>query len=370
MLVTEDVIRSLAGFRGEQAPVTSCYLDIDGRRFVRRQDYEHELDLLLREARAKANGNSSVAADLRKIEEYVKAGVDRSRTKGLAIFSCTAHDLWEVIPLPVSVASRVVVNHFPAVGQLESVVQELDSFGVLLADRQRARVFVFRLGELVASSEVVDDLPRDYDERGERERGDTQHHVEALANQHLRHAADAAWEMFQEHGFSRLSLGAPESIAKILEGLLHRYLKERVVGRMHVSVAASVDDIRTAAIEIEAECERKREAEQVARLRDAVGSGGRGVVGLDATLEALAERRIERLVVSSGYSHPGWRCDECRYLARVGRSCPVCEREMDKVDDIVEEAVEEALAQSCRVEICIGNADLDVLGRIGALLRY
>jgi hypothetical protein len=40
------------------------------------------------------------------------------------------------------------------------------------------------------------------------------------------------------------------------------------------------------------------------------------------------------------------------------------------VEDVVEEAVEEALAQSCDVEICVGNADLDVLGCIGAILRY
>jgi hypothetical protein len=43
---------------------------------------------------------------------------------------------------------------------------------------------------------------------------------------------------------------------------------------------------------------------------------------------------------------------------------------MEALDDVVEEAVDEALSQSCRVEICVGNADLDVLGRVGALLRY
>jgi hypothetical protein len=43
---------------------------------------------------------------------------------------------------------------------------------------------------------------------------------------------------------------------------------------------------------------------------------------------------------------------------------------MDQVDDVVEEAVEEALNQSCRLAICRGDADLDVLGRIGALLRF
>jgi hypothetical protein len=43
---------------------------------------------------------------------------------------------------------------------------------------------------------------------------------------------------------------------------------------------------------------------------------------------------------------------------------------MEELDDVVEEAIDEALSQSCRVEICVGNADLDVLGRVGALLRY
>ena len=44
--------------------------------------------------------------------------------------------------------------------------------------------------------------------------------------------------------------------------------------------------------------------------------------------------------------------------------------ELVPVDDIVEEAVETALGQSCHVEVCVDNADLDVMGRIGALLRY
>jgi hypothetical protein len=43
---------------------------------------------------------------------------------------------------------------------------------------------------------------------------------------------------------------------------------------------------------------------------------------------------------------------------------------MEQADDVVEEAVQEALNQSCRLEVCRDNADLDVLGRIGALLRF
>jgi hypothetical protein len=43
---------------------------------------------------------------------------------------------------------------------------------------------------------------------------------------------------------------------------------------------------------------------------------------------------------------------------------------MIELEDVVEEAVDRALAERSRVEVCRGNADLDVLGRIGALLRF
>ena len=57
-------------------------------------------------------------------------------------------------------------------------------------------------------------------------------------------------------------------------------------------------------------------------------------------------------------------------LAAKGPTCPVDGQTMDHVDDVVEDAVDVALGQGCHVEVCVGNADLDVLGRIGALLRY
>ncbi len=369
-IVTEDVIRSLAAFRGEKAPVTSCYLDVDGRRYRRHQDYEYVLDALLREGRSKADGDQSVEADLRRIDEYVRGGLDRSHTRGLAFFSCVAHDLWEVIPLPVPVRNRLVVNHLPAVGQLEAVVTDYQRIGVLLADRQRARVFVFDLGELIEHTETIDELPRDYDERGDMERGDVQHHVDALALQHLRNAADAAWRVYQDHGFEYLAIGAPDEIANMVEGMLHPYLRQRLCGRIGVPVNAAAADIKTAAFEVEASAERRRQAELIDRLREAVATGRRGVAGLRRVLDAINVRKVDRLAVSAGYEESGWRCVACGALALVGRACAVCGSAMVRVDDVVEEAIEEALRQKCRVEICSGNADLDVLGRVGALLRY
>lgn len=368
--ITEDDIRALAGVKGAGAPVTSCYLDVDGARHARHQDVLRSLDQLFRVARAKANGNASLAADLRRMEEHVRGGLDRSRTRGLAMFSCTADGFWRVVELPVPVRDQVVVNHTPSVRQLETVIDEYERFGVLLADRQRARMFVFELGELVEKSEAFDRIPRDEDDDRSYTRERAADHQAAVTAAHLRHAARVAFEVYQHAGFDRLILSAPSDLAGDLEAALHPYLRDRVEARTTIPVNASDDEIRSAALAVEADVRRAAEAEAVARLRDAAGAHRRGATGLDDTLKALAERRVETLLVSAGYTAPGWRCEGCRALARVGRACPLCAAPMDALDDVVEEAIEEALAQSCQVDVFVGNADLDVLGRIGALLRY
>lgn len=369
-VLSEAAIRELAGIRGEAGPITSCYLDVDGRRLVRQQDVEQELDVLLRDARQRAEGERSVQEDLSRIEQFVRKGIDRRETRGLAIFASSANELWEVIELPVPVRSQVLINSAPAVGQLEAVVQEHEPIGVLLADRQRARLFVVELGRIVEHSELLDELPRDYDVRGQSERGTPEHHVEELAHQHLRNAAKAAFQVFQQRPFQHLVIGAPEAVASELEAALHPYLRERLGGRIHIPVDASEAAVQEAAEAVEAELELQRDAAVVDRLREAAATGRRGVAGLAGTLSALNEHRVERLVVSKGFAKEGWRCAETDSLHAVGPKHPVSGAAMTRVEDVVEDAVEAALGSGVPVTICAANADLDVLGRIGALLRY
>lgn len=370
--VTSESIRELSTIRSDGDPVVSCYLDVDGRRTAVRQGYEQDLDRLVRSARNDAGGSVASEADLRRIEDHVKGGFDRSHTRGLAMFSCAAEGLWKVFELPVPVYNRIVVDPTPAVMQLEGVVQELDRIGVLLVDRQQARIFVFDLGEMIDHSELFGERTRDLDIRGLKDQGfeRERQHGDEMANQHLRHAADVTFQLFREHGYDRLTIGAPDDLVSTVESNLHPYLRDRLAPPIPVPVNAAIDEVRQAAIDVLVEVERRKESEIVGRLRDAIGAGPRGVSGLDATLEALAERRVETLLVSRGYSETGWECGSCGYLSYRGPDCPVDGEPMIRLDDVVEAAVDAAFGQSCKVEVCTDNADLDVLGRIGALLRY
>ncbi len=364
-------IRELAAFRPVQGPVTSCYLDVDGRRFPRRAGYEAQLERLLRHARARANGDARhVAPDLAAIERHVKSGVDRSTVRGVAMFSCVADGFWTDLALPVPVRDQLVVGHSPAVGQLEAVLHHYEPIGVLLVDRQQARVLVFALGELTEHTELVDELLRDVDDRDEKARGDTQSRLDDHDRRHLRRAADAAFAVYQRHPFAHLLLGAPAAQAGTIEDLLHPYLRERLRDRVALGIGSAVEAIREAAMAAELGLERRREQGLLDELRGRLGRDDRAAAGLGPVLEALADRRVERLLVSGGYREEGWICRGCATLAARGPSCPRCGAPMEREDDVVAAAIDAALTASCRVDVCDGSADLDVLGRIGALLRY
>ncbi len=382
MTITATLLRDLAGFTSERAPVTSCYLDVDGRRYIRPQDIEPHLDDLLRRGRRRLTGGprdhghgdraatASVEADLKRISDFVRGGIDRSSTRGLAMFSCSAAGLWQVVELAVAVPNVIVINATPHIRVLEAVVDHHLRFAVLLVDRQRARILLFDQGHLVDQQDHFDQLPRHDDDGGQMRHDDLAGHTQAAAAHHLRRAAQAAFAVFQERPFDNLLLGVPDALARDMERELHPWLRDRIAARLSIPVGARDDEIAHAAREVEETVERAREAALVERLRQAVGAGTGAAVGLADVLAALVARRVETLVVSDGYEAPGWRCRACGFVGVRGRRCPVCAADMDQVDDVVEEAVEEALNQSCRLAICRDNPDLDVLGRIGAILRF
>jgi len=371
-LISEDLIRRLASVKSQGSPVVSLYLDVDGRRFPRYEDCELRAERMVKRAtgRNSVNGEVLSPADIGRIGDQIKHGVDRSHTRGLAIFSCAAEDLWEVIELPVPVRDQLVVNRTPHVRQLETMADESKTFGVLIVDKQRARMFVFELGQLVDKSELFDALPRGDDTQGDRDRGRQRHTFEAATHQHLRRAAHVAFEVYKQHPFDHLIIGAPDEISHEIENDLHTYLRARIAARVSVPTNASENAIRQAALEVEDDVERRLRGELVNRIREHAGAASGAVSGLERTLGALTERRVDTLVVSDGFEAEGWRCTSCGHLATLGRRCSLCDNEMELVHDVVEEAIEEAVNQHCRIVVAADNPDLDVMGRIGALLRY
>jgi peptide chain release factor subunit 1 len=355
--------------------VTTLYLDTDGRRYPRRSAYLTRAEDLLRSVRERAEGLDrpgfdSACRDAARIRTFLRDEFDRRGTRGVAVFSSSSADLFRAVPLPQPVRDRASLGPRPNVVPLEALVELAETFCVTVVDREKARILLTSLGKVEELPDILDDVPGQHDQGGWAQRR-LQRHIEDHVLRHVKRVADALLRFQKDRRFDRLLLAGPEEVVAELERDLHDYVRRTVAGRLSVSMSASPSEVLERVMAFELELERRREREAVERVVGEVDGGtGRAVAGLTETVDALERGRVETLVVFSDLHARGVRCPSCGHVAVDGERCAACGSATEPAPDLVEEAVEMALRQRCRVETVADGEGLERLGGIGALLRF
>jgi peptide chain release factor subunit 1 len=298
---------------------------------------------------------------------WLARGIDRSSTRGLALFSCQGQGWFEAIELPVPVRDEAGIGHAPRIRQLAEVIDEPEPFVLALVDRTHLRLFVVAGPEIRELPALVAHRERAVDTSIEL--GSFEHHDEEAARAHLRRAAAAVDDAGRTWPVRHIVVGGPDDAVAELERRVHPTTRALIAGRAGVSVAAPVEEIAAAARAVAERAERESETALVEDLRQRTAGAHGGVVGLEATLTALAEQRVGVLLVAGEFAAPGARCPACAHVGPDVRQCPVCGTTNVEVDDVVEIAIEQAVAQGAAVEFCRGT-ELEHFGSIGAIERY
>jgi peptide chain release factor subunit 1 len=372
--IDRDVLRTLTGWDSHGLPVSTLYLDVDGRRYPRRQDVEARADALSHELHpssedAGREARRSIQEDVRKFLDFVRQ-LDRGATRGLALFSSSGAGLWHDVTLPRPLPDRAVVSSTPHVLPLEAVVEAFETYCTVLVDRERARIFLTRAGRVHEQTDLWDDVPGRHDQGGWAQ-ARFQRHIEEHVGRHLKHVGDVLLRLERRDRFDHLILAGPDEAVAEFERGLHDYLRRCVVARVHLPMAATAKEVLERATEVEERREVERERAIVERLTAGARAGRGAVIGLAPTLAALNEARVDTLVVPFGRSAPGVHCPRCGWLGGDGSECPVCGGETEAVADVVESGVEKALRQSARVEtLSFLDGRGSPLPDVGALLRF
>jgi peptide chain release factor subunit 1 len=371
-----DQLRRLAEVRLDRPVVLSLYLDLDPKEFATPPARATAVRSLLDEAERRIRerdglehaDRAELEASLARARDLLQRDLPTEGAQGVAVFVSETAGLFQPLKLPRSLPNRVAIDRAPLIGPLARL-ERRERWCVALVSRRDARILRGSPDGLREVEHIHDTVFGQHDQGGWSQ-ARYQRGIEKEKDDHLRHTADALMKQLERRPFQRLIIGGPREVVADFESKLHGYLSERLAGRIEVDVEHSTpEQILAAAQPRFEELEDEREGEALERL----GESGRAATGLDDTLRALNERRVEVLLLDEQFSAEGARCPECGWLGPQGeRTCPVDGRELEPLEELADGAIELTLGQSAEILAVRRRRDefAERAGGIAALLRF
>jgi peptide chain release factor subunit 1 len=363
-MLTESDLRDLLEFT-PSAPVLSLYLNTDPS--------QGNADAHKLRARSMIK-DINLPQDVEAINRYLDHEYNWSG-RGVAIFSCAAADFLRAYPLGVPVRSAVHISDRPSVKILTELLDNYGGHGVVLVDKQGARLFHFHLGTLLEQEGVMGEAVKHTKDGGSSavagRRGGAGNRTRAMDEQVERNMKDAvefAVHFFENKKIRRILIGGTDENVKQFRGYLPKAWQSLVVGSFPISLTAKPAEVQARALEVSMTVEEQRETELVDQLITNAAKMNSAVIGMDDTLEAVNQGRVQLLVVTEGLRKVGYRAHEGGDLAFK----PPCEglEDYEKVFDVVDLAINVVLRNGGEVEVVHPIPDFEKAGGLGAMLRY
>ncbi len=380
MITRHDLKELLSRQPQTKDPVLSLYLNVDqGRSVNLNRGFEAAFRSLVQGAERNLNENGqrksfqeAVRAAASFLEEYEPAA------KTLVMF-CSADDgfRWHR-GISVGMDNLLRWGWRPFVRPLVEIRDEYQRYGVILADRAKARLFTVFLGSVQEREAAFaeSDVHR-FDGPGMdqlRSQMNLQRKADEHARQHLKNVAELMDRIAGHERFDRLVLGGTSEITSELRGLLSERLKKMYVGSVALPVDASPAQILEETLKLQREVERRREKELVEALVTAAAKNQQAVTGWKPTVDAAVAGRIRLLVYSEGAEMKGSECRACNLLSGSEWTvCPSCGGPAVPVDDLANALVARVVLEGGDVEELKEEAAAEFRqagGGIGAFLRF
>ncbi len=372
-------LEELAGFKPGKFLATSIYINTDEtdasskKYLIKTKDLlkTAQKDILGREVTREQR--DSLEGDFERINKYIQKEFNRKGgIKGVAIFSCSAMKMWRVYPVAQPVNSSVTIKQGLYIRPLSLILDEHKRHCLVLIDREKAKVLDVYLGEVEGYSEILSEVPGKVREGGFSgyEEGRISRHIEDHVHRHFKNVADRTLDHFKRSQFEWLIIGGKSEAVSEFKGFLHDYLKRRIVGDFLIDSEAPLVEALRKSREIARKVEGEEEEFWVKRLKNAVYSEGMGTAGIEDTIAALGQAKIQYLLVTGGHARPGVACWDCQFLGTYQEKCPMCGKACSKVDDIIDEIIAGVHRTGGIVEHTSNPDLLEDIEHIGAILRY
>ncbi|MDY6958783.1 MAG: Vms1/Ankzf1 family peptidyl-tRNA hydrolase [Halobacteriota archaeon] len=306
---------------------------------------------------------------VKMIEGYLKKMVREKERKGLALFASHKNNFFRAYELRIPLEDQMVVDTSPYIRPLVRLIDEYETFGLVLLDSHRVKIYVVSSGKIEVEEERGSDIMNKH-KKGGWSQARFQRLREGAIDRFLKIVLEDVEEIFREERIERVIIAGSGNAKKTFVSMLPNDLKSNVIDVIDIEFDEAEGRLVSRAEELIFEDEKKRSEMNVERLREEILKDGACVYGLKETMDAVKIGQVDTLLVRKGLKVRGWICEKCQSVGRgLVKYCPNCESETSEAD-MIEEIIEFAKRKDTEIEFVVDNKTLEELGGIGGLLRY
>ena len=312
----------------------------------------------------------SFEKDAARIINYLETGVPTT-AQGLAIFACsTANDYFEAGEFEAPFErNRLFVSDRPHVYPLARVVDQYRRFAVLLADTNRARIFVFAVGRTV-EERSVENVKTKRTSVGGWSQARYQRHEENYHLHHVKEVVDMLERVVREEDVEHVILaGDEETVIPLIREQLPKALSDKVIDALSFGIDTPEHELFDESLKAFRRHDSLTDMEKVERLLNEFRADDLGVAGVPDTLAALSNGQVEEMLIVSSAEKLAYDEEEVKKVLELYEP----DGEVRALDQrtIADELVRRAsLLSSAHVTFIEDDTRLQQIGGVGALLRY
>ena len=303
------------------------------------------------------------------IEEYLNESDREKGQQGLAIFASNIHNFFKVYKLGTPVENLLIVDTSPYIKPLARLVDEYESFGLILLDSQRVKIYAVSSGKVGYQKKKAVDIINKH-KKGGMSQARFQRLRKGAINHFLKDISEDVEKLFLKEEVVKIIIAGPGNAKIRLNDILPPHIKSKVIDIIDMDFDEAEGKLISKAKEIALEDEKETSKKNLGRLMDEILKNGLAVHGLKETMDAVINGQVELLFISKGYQVKGWICEKCQIVdSGVKDKCPYCGSRTSEVD-VIEEIIEFAERTDTTIEFVEDDLRLAKLDGVGGLLRF
>jgi peptide chain release factor subunit 1 len=314
---------------------------------------------------------SLLSQDIKHLQRYLEKDMEPS-WKGIALFACASEELFLPIPMPIPPENNLALAPYPHLFSLLRYADLYRTYAVVVADSRQARSY------LVNDGRPEKQLSLFWEDKHTTRFGRMgwslpkfQRHIQEHIKQRAKETVENLMKMIPAKKTNLLFTVTEEGMEAEIKKQLPFPLKKKQV------LLASLDShdpdhkILSGAFAALQKISRERAEALAKHILDEAQPLGRATAGPEATMSALQNHQVDRLVFDTRFQVHGWRCSRCGLLGVGGLpgACPLCQGET-LAAELREDMVLKAQAGGVELFFTENFSPLVKAGGVGSLLKF